>query len=321
MRKTFKTLLFSMLALLLAAGVSPVSLVHAATGPVSPANVEHKLIPVTGNGKEQVVYDQVNKDGEKLKSAVGGEQYSVGKFERPFDENMNYLPYLDIVKSTLQREDPNFIYTTVQVAAPVSTSEGKPALYGLELDTNMDGRSEILILAEKPLSTEWSVMGVNVWKSTSSEKSLSTSGAAIPVTGAMGYDLNLFAAGVGTDADLAWVRLSPDKPDTVELAFKNTLVGGEKGKFVWHPVTDGKSYSSKLYDLNVNFSLEQAGSPLRDSLFYPLKEVFAVDNTCRVASGYQPSGRETGLCPLPAPAQGPETPGEPAPPNFQDVPA
>ena len=73
------------------------------------------------------------------------------------------------------------------------------------------------------------------------------------MTGSLGYDVNLFTSGKGSDTDLAWVRLSSEKPDTVEIAFKNSLVGGEKAKFVWRPVTDGAGYASTLYDLNVSF--------------------------------------------------------------------
>jgi hypothetical protein len=336
MRKTFRTMLFSTLALLLAAGASPIYLVQAAALPVSPGNAgadminptpvsplpastDQSMVPGTPSGKEQVIYDQVDTSTAKQKQSYGGEQYSVGKFERPFDQQMNYLPYLDIVKSTLQRADPNFIYATIQVASPISTSEAKPAQYGLELDTNLDGRSEYLVLADKPLSTEWTVTGVNVWKSTSAETAVSGAGSSIPVTGSMGFDQNLFAAGKGTDTGLAWVRLSPTKADTVEIAFKNTLIGGEKGKFIWYPITDGAAFSSKSYDLNVNYTLEQAGSPLKENANYPLKDVYAVDNTCRVASGYIASGKEIGLCPLPPPPAKADKPGPSVPnnPNTQ----
>jgi hypothetical protein len=228
---------------------------------------------------------------------------------------MNYLPYLDIVKSTMQREDKDFIYVSIQVAAPVADSGEKAARYGLLLDPNLDGRSEFLVLAQKPVSTDWSVAGVDVWESSSAGKPVATDSGPIPVTGSMGYDVNLFSSGKGSEADLVWARLSPEKPDTVEIAFRNSLVGGEKGKFVWRPVTDGADYTSTLYDLNVSYTLEQAGSPLGDSMFYPLKEVYSVDNTCRVASGYTASGNEPGLCPLPPAPDKPQQNTSPSTPQ------
>jgi hypothetical protein len=311
-----KTPFFMWLILTLAFAVNPPMPVLAAG---QPDNSNHTLVPTSGTGKEQVIYDQVNTSTASQKRAFGGEQYSTGRFERPFDQNMVYLPYLDIVKSTMQRQDKDFIYVTIQVAAPVSTTAGKTALFGLELDPNLDGRSEFLILAHQPAGTEWSVDGVDVWKSSSASNPVSMGKASIPVTGSAGYDVNLFSSGKGTDADLAWVRLSPDKPDTVEIAFRNTLTGGEKGRFVWRPETDGEGYANTLYDLNVNFTLEQAGSPLRDSMFYPLKEVYAVDNTCRVASGYTATGNEPGLCPLPPAPEKPEQHSSPSIPQQPPI--
>jgi hypothetical protein len=320
MRKTFRTGLFATLVFILVTGLSPTYQVQASPNPAStppPETTDPSLIPVTGSGKEQVIHDQVNTTTAEQKRAFGGEQFSVGKFERPFDKDMVYLPYLDIIKSTMQRADPNFIYTSIQVVAPLSDAEGKPAFYGLEMDTNLDGRSEYLILAEKPENSDWTVKGVNVWKSSSAEMAATNSGSSIPVTGSAGFDLNLFEAGKGSDTELALVRLAPDKPDTIEIAFKNTVVGGEKGKFVWRPLSDGASFSSRLYDLNVSFTLEQAGSPLKDNTNYPLKEVYAVDNTCRVASGYDATGNEPGICPLPPPPERPDRKSSPPTQNQQ----
>ena len=301
MGKFFRNMFFIMMAFAMMLSFFPMATVQAAALPDHPDGSDHTLVPGTATGKEQVIHDQVNTSTAEQKRAFGGEQYSVGRFERPFDQDMKYLPYLDIVKSTMQRDDPNFVYVTIQVTEPLDKSLDKPASYGLELDPNLDGRSEFLLLAARPKSTEWSVVGVNVWKSSSAEKLLAADGPSIPVTGSAGFDMNLFEAGKGDDLDLAWARLSPDKPDTVEIAFKNSLIGGEKGKFVWRPVTDGAAYPTTVYDLNVSYTLEQAGSPIGDSMFYPLKDVYAVDSTCRVASGYEATGKEAGLCPLPPP--------------------
>jgi hypothetical protein len=311
MKLQFRTPFFMWLILTLAFTMNPTTSVLASSLPDGSNNT---LVPTSGTGKEQIIYDQVDTSTASQKRAFGGDQFNTGKFERPFDQNMAYLPYLDIVKSTMQRDDKNFIYVTIQMAAPIADSTEKPARYGLLLDPNLDGRSEFLVLAQKPATTDWSVTGVDVWKSTSAGKPKTADSGPIPVTGSMGYDVNLFSSGKGSDVDLAWVRLSPDKPDTVEIAFRNSLVGGEKSRFVWRPVTDGAEYANTLYDLNVSYTLEQAGSPLGDSLFYPLKEVYAVDSTCRVASGYTASGNEPGLCPLPPAPDKPDQHSSPSSP-------
>ncbi len=224
---------------------------------------------------------------------------------------MNYLGYIDIVKSTMIRSDPRFIYVTIQVANPVDSADEKPAYFGLEIDLNLDGRSRYLIRGSRPLTEEWTVEDVDVWESTSSEQNLTESGSGIPVTGTAGFDVSLLLAGKGEDIDLAWIRQSPGVNDTVEIAFKNSLVGGEKGKFIWRPFTDGAPFAPKLYDLQNSFTLEQAGSPISGEKDYPLKAVFAVDNTCRVSSGYEASGYEVGICLQPSPPEQSIEPVEP----------
>jgi len=279
--------------------------------PVEPSPPPHVLIPGEYTGKEQTIHDQVSENYASQKRAYGGDEFYDGRFERPFDREMGYLGNLDIVKSTMVRTDPEFIYVTIQVAWPVNSAINNSPYYGLELDLNRDGRNLFMIRGLGPLSEEWTTDGVDVWKSTSAEQPLTiASDGGIPVTGALGFDVNLLHSGRGTDNDLAWIRLKPGSDDTVEIAFKNSIVGGEQGKFIWRPFTDGAPFSEREYDLQVSYTLEQAGSPYKGEVNYPLKEVYAVDNTCRVASGYDATGYEPGLCPLP-PA--PEQPDEKQP--------
>ena len=276
----------------------------------APTPQAHIMIPVTGSGKAQTIHDQVNKSVATQKRAYGGDEYRWGRFERPFNKNMDYLGYLDIVKVTMVRDDPAFIYVAIQVAEPVIPAGENPAFFGLELDLNLDGRSTYLIRGERPFTEEWTAEGVDVWKSTTSEQPLPQLGAGIPVTGTIGFDVSVLLEGKGDDIDLAWIRLRPETQDTVEVAFKNSLIGGEKGKFVWRPFTDGVPFLPNQYDLQNTYTLEQAGSPIISESNYPLKEVYAVDNTCRVASGYEATGKEPGICPLPIL---PDKPDQPAP--------
>lgn len=285
---------------------------------VEPSPIPHVLIPVTGSGKEQTIHDQVNKSYASQKRAYGGDEYRNGRFERPFNKNMEYLGYLDIVKVTMTREDPVFVFVKIQVADPVVPATGGEAYYGLELDLNLDGRSVYLIRGARPFTEEWSVNGVDVWKSTSSMEPMAKS-PGIPITGAFGFDLGLLLEGKGDDVDMAWIRLSPGTTDTVEIAFKNQLVDGPKGKFVWRPFTDGAPFHPNLYDLQNTYTLEQAGSPIAGEMDYPLKEVHSVDNTCRVASGYEATGKEPGLCPLPPPPGKPDKPGDTPPEPTEEI--
>ncbi|NMB60093.1 MAG: hypothetical protein GYA12_13055 [Chloroflexi bacterium] len=282
--------------------------------PEEPTPPPHYVMPGEFSGKEQVIHDQVSENYAAQKRAYGGDEFYDGRFERPFDRDMGYLGYLDIVKATMTRTDPDFVYVTIQVAKPVSAAINNKAYYGLELDLNRDGRSLFMIRGLGPISETWSTEGVDVWKSTSAEQPYSMAGEGpIPVTGALGFDVNLLRAGRGSDNDLAWIRLKPGTEDTIEIAFKHSIVGGVKGKFIWRPFTDGAVFSEKVYDLHVSYTLEQAGSPLRGEPDYPLKEVFAVDNTCRVASGYEPTGHEPGICPVTLPEAPPDPSGSSPP--------
>ena len=49
------------------------------------------------------------------------------------------------------------------------------------------------------------------------------------------------------------------------------------------------------------FTAAEAGSSVRDNKYYPLKALFAVDNVCREAFGFTPTGYEPQLCPREAP--------------------
>jgi len=56
------------------------------------------------------------------------------------------------------------------------------------------------------------------------------------------------------------------------------------------------------------FTEAEAGSPVKDKQYYPLKALFAVDNTCREAFGFKPTGDESQLCPRPEPTKRPKEP-------------
>ena len=243
--------------------------------PEEPTPPPHVLYPGEISGKEQTIHDQVTENYAAQKRAYGGDEYYDGRFERPFDQKMGYLGHLDIVKSTMVRTDPNFVVVALEVVKPVASAINNPVYYGLELDLNLDGRSLFMIRGLGPLSEEWSTEGVDVWKSSSAEQRVSVaSEGVIPVTGALGFDVSLLKSGRGKDTDLAWMRMRPGMDNVVEIAFKNSIVGGEKGKFIWRPFTDGAPYSEREYDLQVNYTLEQAGSPYKGEPYYPLKRCF-----------------------------------------------
>jgi hypothetical protein len=52
-----------------------------------------------------------------------------------------------------------------------------------------------------------------------------------------------------------------------------------------------------LFDLNDHFTQDQAGSSLVEfEFYYPIKAIAEIDNTCRMAIGFKPTGNEPGSC-------------------------
>jgi hypothetical protein len=173
-----------------------------------------------------------------------------------------------------------------------------PALYGIELDLNIDGRGDLLIQVPAPSSNEWTEDSIKTWWDSDGD----VGGRVIvrsdsPVFRGSGYETLKTDAATGREPDKVWSRLSTSSNHMLQIAVLEELIGGKDGKFSWKPYTDGVPFPPSQYDLNDYYPLEQAGSPLIGERDYPLKAVYAVDNTCRGLSGLSPTGREQGVCP------------------------
>jgi hypothetical protein len=262
--------------------------------------IVHKNIPGAPLGKVmQTVHDQVDENTAPQKQAFGGDDFKNGKYERPFDQSMNYLPTVDLVTIHLSREDPLWIYVLMKVQKPLSENKDLDTHFLMELDTNLDNRGDLLIITSLPKTTEWSTETVKIL----SAPDMNVGGITVvkpdnSLSEGRGYYETLFDNGIGADPDFAWSRLSKSDPTVVEMAFKNTLVGGEKGKFIWLPWSDAGMLDWSMFDFNDHMTLAQAGFPLKeDAQNYPLKALWGVDNTCRIPSNVTPNGYMPGLCP------------------------
>lgn len=243
--------------------------------------------------------------------APSGDRFTFGRYERPFNANEMdvYFPNLDIVLSKVYA-DSDWVYGTISVKDDGSGCD-LSGRYGYELDLNVDGGGDILVFVTNPASTDWSTTGVQVWDDANDDVggSLKTITDETPVE-SDGYETQLFNDGAGDDADLAWARVTPDDPCTVQLAVKNSVLNGSSAYLIgmW---AGNELFDPAKFDHNDAFTQDQAGSSLKEfEYYYPLKEVYELDNTCRMAVGFQPSGGEPGVCPVP-----PGPPGESAPEN------
>ncbi len=261
-------------------------------------SIQHQTIPVglpeKGSGQAG---DFDSSTILENKTSIGGDRFTYGRFERPFNANTMdvYFSQLDIV-DTFVSEDDLWIFGTIKLQAP-DASNALSGKYALELDTNLDGKGDWLIVATNPASTDWGVDGVQIFQDANDDvggemPTLTDTNLAV----GDGFESVVFDQGQGDDADSAWVRISPSDPNSVEIAVKKSVLGDSK-KYLINMWAGNSLLDPALFDINDHFSHEQAGAADRGlEYFYPIKEVYEIDSSCRMAVGYQATGKEPGLC-------------------------
>jgi hypothetical protein len=229
------------------------------------------------------------------KAVSGGDVFVQGLYERPFNKDPmdKYFPYLDIV-DTQGFMDDTWGYATITLAG-TDANGALPGQYGVELDLDRNGRGDWLIRATNPTSDQWSTAGVQAWKDTDGD----VGGRVImaPDSGAPGgdgYETLVFDPGHGSLTDGAWARIDAADPKTVDIAFKLSMLGDPSGYAMgaWAATT----LDPAMFDHNDHMTHIQAGSPNPGYEVYPLKDLSEIDNTCRLAIGFAPTGKELGLC-------------------------
>jgi hypothetical protein len=58
----------------------------------------------------------------------------------------------------------------------------------------------------------------------------------------------------------------------------------------------GANIDPSMFDYNDHMTHAQAGDPSQGYGVYPIKALAEIDNTCRLAIGFVPTGNEPGLC-------------------------
>jgi hypothetical protein len=272
--------------------------VSASPTEISTPSIQHQTIPVglpeKGNGQAGDFNSSTTLEN---KTVIGGDRFTYGRFERPFNANTMdvYFSQIDIIDTSVS-EDDIWIFGTIKVQAP-DASNALSGKYALELDTNLDGKGDWLIVASNPTSTDWGVEGVQVFQDANHDVGgeMPTLTDTNPVVGD-GFESVVFDQGQGDDADSAWMRISPNDPNSVEIAVKKSVLGDSK-KYLINMWAGNSLLDPALFDFNDHFSHEQAGAADRGlEYYYPIKEVYEIDSSCRMAVGFQPTGKEPGLC-------------------------
>ena len=255
------------------------------------------IAPISLPDKRENQAGDVNSSNNANRKMVsGGEQFIKGLYERPFNaETMDtYFPYLDIV-DTQGFKDATWGYATITMAGADKNGH-LPGKYAVELDLNKDGRGEWLILVSNPSSTDWSKQGVQVWKDANGDVGGSLPTVSEKNISGDGYETLVFDEGKGDRIDDAWARVSAENSMTVTIAFKLSLIGNPQSYALGAWAGSAESLNPALFDFNDYITHDEAGSPIPDFYVYPLKKLAEIDNTCRIAIGFVPTGKEPGLC-------------------------
>lgn len=274
------------------------------SAPPTEIPIQHTITPVSlPENRSGHAGDYDSSVTANQKKSNGGDRFTFEQFERPFNANTMdvYFPNLDII-DTFVYQDGTWIFGTIQVVDR-SAATSSPYRFAMQLDVQVDGKGDYLVMAENPSSTDWTVTGVQVYFDSNSDVGDLTAMFTDPDAKTDGFETLLFDQGKGDDPDAAWARVSPDDPNTVQFALKRSLVGNPP-LYMVNMWTGHATLDPILFDYSDQYTHEQAGAADPGlPTFYPIKAVYEMDNSCRMAVGFQPTGNEPGLCPVLQPAR------------------
>jgi hypothetical protein len=291
-------------------------------GPTSsPSPVATEIVQVIGHlmmpadappAPGRLVFDIESSGTGSENRAPGGDSYNLNLFERPFLQDMTYVPDMDIHKFGLS-QDGDWYYITIHL---IGDNPNNPMgiNFGVEIDLDLDGFGDYILWAAPPYPATWDAGNVQVFKDTNRDTAgLSALRSDVDFNGD-GYDTLIFegSGGQNADPDLVWVRMIEGQPAIVQFAFKKSLTGSS---FMLGVVADAGLKDVSRFDYADSMEEAEAGSPIRRKSFYPLGALFSVDNTCWNVYGIQGTGYEPKACqPILQPVNTPESGCNP-PPN------
>lgn len=258
-------------------------------------NLPHHHFPrQPGAAKVDVEDESCASSSSQQAAPALSERYDVNLFERPFTQNNAvYLPDVDIEKAEFSSDDI-FYYAAIYLNNVDSSTQTLDANYGVELDTDQDGRGDYLIWTNPPKSTKWSINYVSVYIDVNNDVGSKTPLHCDAPSSGNGYETNIFNRDNFTDADTAWSRISPANPKSVQIAFKRDILDTQS--FLWAVWADKGLNDPGKFDYNDVYVDEEAGSSLENDTNYPIKAIFSVDNSCRMLYGGVATGNEPGIC-------------------------
>jgi hypothetical protein len=142
---------------------------------------------------------------------------------------------------------------------------------------------------------QWNTGTVQVFQDSNRDSGGLSSLKSDAVSDGDGYDTLIFdgSSSDNADPDLAWVRTNEDRGTILQIAFKKSLTGTA---FLLGVVSDAGLKDVSKFDYADHIAEADAGSSVQNNPYYPLGELYAVDNTCWEAYGMQTTGYEPKLC-------------------------
>ncbi len=274
----------------------PAATEESAPEPTVTPTVQHNIIPTGPGGVASFMTDRSTAALASERRAIA-DNFDINLLERPFTSNeMDYKDYLDITRGELSLNGP-FVYVTIYLEGS-APADAEPA-YGVEVDTDLDGHGDWLIMGLLPEGTDWTTDGVRACRDANGDVGGPTAMRAdSPNSARDGYEDCVFENGYGIGPDEAWIRRDPGNADRVQVAFMFALIGSD-GEFLWGAWADEGLKEPGWFDYHDHFTFPEAGSPASNSSEYPIKALALVDNTCRWGYGFQPTGSEPGACYVP----------------------
>ena len=254
----------------------------------------HLLTPAGNAPDPTKMVDDVESSGTGPEGrAPYGDSYKLNRFERPFLQDMTYVPDLDIHKFGVS-EDEDWYYISIQLIGDNPNRE--PAInYGAEIDLNANGFGDYMIWAHPPYQDQWDTSNVQVFQDSNLDAGGMSSTQSDAVFDGDGYDTLVFDGSTqeNADPDFAWVRWISQEAAIVQFAFKKSWSGPA---FMVGVVSDAGLKDISKYDYNDYITNVDAGSPVRDNKNYPLGSLYALDNTCWEPYGIRSTGFEPKAC-------------------------
>ena len=258
-----------------------------------PTGIQHQDVPVSA--PEAKPYPDVTSvDTASENRAPYGDSFENNRLERPFTQNMTYISDMDISAFSIS-EDDQWYFVSIGLVGNNPNNDSN-IRYMLELDINLDSFGDFMIVAEPPYSESWTADNIKIYADTNKDSAgTSPVRSDAPFTG-NGYDKLISSPleGIGDDFDIAWIRINAGPLATVQFAIKKSFSGDS---FMYAVMTDAGLQDVNRLDYVDYFTEKEAGSPVRENPNYPLKELYAVDNTCLQAFGFSPSRYEPKICP------------------------